>query len=87
MTLLRWLTFHLVSLTVTLPVLLICIYLFDASICSTIAFLPWEILIMLSQKAMPLFIAQLITILILIGAFMCICDHFRNIPSEDIFKH
>ena len=86
MTSLRWLTFLLVSLTVTLPVLLICIYLFEASICSTIAFLPWGILIMSSQKAMPLFIAQLITILILIGAFICICDHFGNIPSEDIFK-
>ena len=42
MTLIRWLTFLLGSLTVILTVLLFCIYFFSsgASICSTMAFPP-----------------------------------------------
>ena len=43
MTLLRWLTFLIGSLTVTLTVLLFCIYFSsDASICSKMSFLPLE---------------------------------------------
>ena len=41
MTLLRWLTFLLGSVTVTLPILLFWIYLFlDTTICSTMDFPP-----------------------------------------------
>ena len=66
----------------------------DASICSTMLSLHWEILIMLlSQfpltfhhihKGMPRFIALLMTIIVLIGTVFC--DHLRGVPWEDIFK-
>ena len=72
----RYLTFLLASLTVTLTVLLLWIYFFS----QTLVFVPqwpsvhWEILIMLlsqlplilPETLMTIFIAQLMTILVLI---------------------
>ena len=78
MTLLRWLTFLLRSQTDShTPVFVDLFISSDASICSTKAFLHWEILIMLLSQflmtshhihnGMPCFIALLMTILVLIG--------------------
>ena len=73
MTLLRWLLFWLGSLTVTLVVLLFCFYLFPLMLVFYLQRLSllWKILTMLlsqfwSQKWI-LFIAELMTILVLIG--------------------
>ena len=57
---LTWLTFLLGSLTVTLTVLLfwICFFCSDTSICSTMAFLCREILIMLSQFPLTFYQSQ-----------------------------
>ena len=91
MTLLRWLTFLLGSLTVTVKVRLFWIYLFLL----TLAFvlqqisLHWETLIILlpqfplnfhqTQNEIPCFIAQLLTILALIGGVLR--DNLRDVPQ------
>ena len=79
MTLLRWLTFLLRSLTVALTVLLFWIYFFFLTPVFVLQwfFFHWEILIILlsqfslalqqTQSRMPHFIAWLMTILMLIG--------------------
>ena len=78
MTLLRWLTFLLESQTVILIVLLFWIYFFLLALVFVLQWLSlhWEILIVLPQfplifhqihKGMPCFIAQFMTILMLIG--------------------
>ena len=85
MNLFRWLTFLLGSLTATPIALLSWINSFFLTIVFVLKqlSLPWEILIMLSQflstflltqKQMPLFIKQLLTI------------HLRDVLWEDIFK-
>ena len=74
---LRWLTFLLASQTVVFTVLLFWIFSSDASLCSAVVSLQWEILIMLLSQfpltfhhinnGMPRFIALLMTILVIIG--------------------
>ena len=63
------------------PTLLDLLPSYDASICSVMAFFHWAIVIMLSQfplsfcqtqKGIPRFITQLMTILLLIGAVFVI---------------
>ena len=89
MTLLRFLTFLLGSLTVTLTGLLFWIYLFLLTLVFVLQRLSlnWEILTMLlsrfslifrqTQNGMSRFIAQLIPILLLVGAvFMIIWEMF-----------
>ena len=90
MTLLRWSTFLLGFQTAILIVLLLWISS-DASICSTIAFRPLGNFLILSQfsltfhqidNGMPHFIAQLMTILVLIGmVFMSILEIFHGRTS------
>ena len=84
MKLLRWLTFLLASLTVTLTVSLFWIYLFYLTLVFFLKWLSlhWEILIMLlpqypftfckTQIRMPHFTAQVTTILVLIGTVFMI---------------
>ena len=84
MTLLRWLTFILGSLTVTLTVLLFWIYLSsDPRICSIMTFSPLGILMWLSQFPMTFhqtqyimihFITKFMTILELIGMVVIIWE-------------
>ena len=74
---LRWLTFLLASQTVVFSALLFWIFSSDASRCSAVVSLQWEILIMLLSQfpltfhyinnGMSLFIALLMTILVIIG--------------------
>ena len=95
MTLLRWLTFSLGSLAVTLRGLFFWISFFfsDTSTCSKMTFPHWETLIMLlsqftlnfcqSHKRMPSFTAYL--------DYSCVDwvglhHHLRDVPLEDIFK-
>ena len=95
MTLLRWLTFPLGSLAVTLRGLFFWISFFfsDTSTCSKMTFPHWETLIMLlsqftlnfcqSHKRMPSFTAYL--------DYSCVDwvglhDHLRDVPLKDIFK-
>ena len=94
-TLLRWLTFLLGSQTDSQSLALLNLFISsDASICSTMVFLHWEILIMLFSQfpltfhqihnGMSHFIAQLMTSLVLTGiVFVIIC---WDVPWEDIFK-
>ena len=84
LTLRRWLTFLLVSLTVTLIVLLFWIYFFPLMLVIVLQWLSlhWEILIILlsqiwltfhqTQDRMPCFITQLMTILELIRMVLVI---------------
>ena len=74
---LRWLTFLFASQPVVFTVLLFWIFSSDASLCSAVVSLQWEILIMLLSQfpltfhhinnVMPRFIALLMTILVIIG--------------------
>ena len=94
MTLLRWLTFLLGSQAVILAVLLFWIYFFLLTLVLALQWLSlhWEVLItLLSQfpltshhihNGMPHSIALLLTTLVLIS----LCDHFWDVPWEDIFK-
>ena len=91
MTLLRWLTFLLRYLTVTLTVLLFLTYLFLLTLLFVLQWLSLhsEILILWlsqfplifcqTQNEMPHFIALLMTILVF-------QDHLRDVAWEDIFK-
>ena len=91
MTLLRWLTFLLASLTVILIVLFFRIYLFLLTLVFVPQWFPlhWKILIMLlsqfplifrkTQNGMPHFITLLMTILVLIGmVFEIISEMFHG---------
>ena len=91
MTLLRWLTFVLGSQTVIFTVLLFRIYFFLLALVFVLQWLTlhWGILIMLLSQfpltfhhiynAMPLFIALLMTILVLIGmGFVIIWEMFHE---------
>ena len=94
MTLLRWSTLLLLSLTVTLTVLHFWIYFFLLMLVFVLQWfsLHWEILIMLlspfpltfqqTQNRIPHFIAQLMTIIKLIGmVFMIIWEMFHGRTS------
>ena len=71
------------------------LFISAAIICFTIASLHWEIMIMLLSwfpltfhqihNRMPCFIAQLMTILVLIG-MVSLRDKLRDFPWEDILK-
>ena len=91
--LLRWLTFLLGSQTDSQSPALLNLSS-DASFCSTMVFLHWEILIMLFSQfpltfhqihnGMSRFITQFMTSLVLTGmVFVIIC---WDVPWEDIFK-
>ena len=94
-TLFRWLTFLLGSLTVTLKVLLFWIFLsFDASICSTMVFLPLgnsdHVIVSVSveflsnsQQDAPF---NLIAYDYSCTDWDSLHDHLKGVPWEDIFK-
>ena len=90
MTFLRWLTFLLGSLTVKPTILFFWIYLFLLTLVFVLQwpFLKWEILVMLSQFPLtfyqtqnerPCFMAQLMTIFVIIGTvFVIIWEMFHG---------
>ena len=94
MNLLRWLTFLLAFLIVTLTVLLFWISFFLLMVVFFLQWLSlnWKILIMLlsqfllafcqTQNRMPRFIAYDCSR----ADWGSLCDHLRDVPLEDIFK-
>ena len=95
MTLLRWLTFLLGSLTVTLTVLLFWIYLSsDTSICSTMAFPPLgnsnhvvvSVSINFPTKSKRDTLFHLIAYDYSCADWVCLRDHLGDVPWEDIPK-